>query len=128
MRRSAWRCSRISCSAASTPIWRSRALEIIFETADHMPHNVVVTAPGARERVGKAADAMAARPDAFQKSFVPDLSEVLFATKLINAGETATLRFRAPSQPGAYPYLCSFPGHWITMFGTMDVKAPTEKQ
>jgi azurin len=66
---------------------------------------------------------MSAQPDGFARNFVPDLPEVLFATRLINQGERVTLRFRAPSEPGAYPFICSFPTHWITMTGTMQVTA-----
>jgi putative heme-binding domain-containing protein len=31
------------------------------------------------------------------------------------------LRFTAPSEPGIYPYVCTFPGHWIVMNGQMVV-------
>jgi glucose/arabinose dehydrogenase/azurin len=100
-----------------------REVEIVFTNPDEMPHNVVVTAPGAAERVGRAADAMSTRPDGFQKNFVPEMPEVLFATKLVSPGESVTLRFRAPTEPGSYPYICSFPTHWLTMKGTMTVTA-----
>ena len=30
-------------------------------------------------------------------------------------------RFQAPKQPGIYPYVCTFPGHWIIMKGVMVV-------
>ena len=32
------------------------------------------------------------------------------------------LRFRAPAEPGIYPYVCTFPGHWMVMNGEMVVK------
>jgi len=31
------------------------------------------------------------------------------------------LRFRAPTQTGIYPYVCTFPGHWVVMNGEMIV-------
>jgi putative heme-binding domain-containing protein len=31
------------------------------------------------------------------------------------------LRFRAPGEPGIYPYVCTFPGHWVVMNGEMIV-------
>jgi putative heme-binding domain-containing protein len=31
------------------------------------------------------------------------------------------LRFTAPTEPGVYPYVCTFPGHWIVMNGQMVV-------
>jgi azurin len=32
-----------------------------------------------------------------------------------------TLRFFAPDEPGDYPYICTFPGHWRVMKGVMKV-------
>ena len=98
-------------------------IEIVFVNPDHMPHNLLVTAQGALEDVSLKAEAMASAPDGFQKHFVPDSPNVLHATKLINHGETARLRFSAPKEPGSYPYVCTFPGHWRTMNGTMNVRS-----
>ena len=96
-------------------------VEIVLVNADHMPHNLLVTKPGKLEDVSLKAEAMAAQPDAFQKHFIPDTPDVLHATKLINHNEIARLRFTAPAEKGKYPYVCTFPGHWRTMNGTMDV-------
>ena len=96
-------------------------VEIEFFNPDHMPHNMVFTVPGALESVGLKAEDMAKQPDAFARNFVPDTKEVLYFTPLINTGETARLRFTAPSRTGAYPYVCTFPGHWRTMNGLMTV-------
>ena len=99
-----------------------REVEIVLRNPDVMPHNLVVTAPGAEERVGRAADAMATAPDAYERHFVPETSEVLFASALIGTAERTTLSFTAPETPGEYPYICTFPGHWITMRGIMRVR------
>jgi len=32
------------------------------------------------------------------------------------------LNFTAPSAPGRYPYLCTFPGHWRIMRGVLIVE------
>lgn len=101
-----------------------KPVEIVFKNTDVMPHNLLVTAPGALERVGTAAERMATGPDGFTKHFVPDTPEVLWATKLLQAGETEILRFEAPTEPGRYPFVCTFPGHWRTMNGTMLVEKP----
>jgi azurin len=99
-------------------------IEIEFVNPDVMPHNLLITAPGALETVSMKAEAMMKDPDAFSKSFVPQTADVLFATKLINTGETARLRFTAPGRPGTYPFVCTFPGHWRTMNGVMQVVRP----
>jgi azurin len=38
-------------------------------------------------------------------------AEILAATKLLGPGERHTTTFAAPSAPGRYPFVCSFPGH-----------------
>ena len=87
-----------------------------------MPHNLVVGKEGALETVGLAADKMVALPDAFAKNFVPATPEVLFSIRLLQPGETVQARFTAPTQPGNYPFICTFPAHWRTMNGIVDVR------
>jgi len=89
---------------------------------DEMPHNLVVGKEGALETVGLAAEKMVALPDAFAKSFVPATPEVLFSIRLLNPGETVQARFTAPAQPGNYPFICTFPAHWRTMNGIVEVR------
>jgi glucose/arabinose dehydrogenase/azurin len=97
-------------------------VEIVLVNADHMPHNLLLTRPGALEDVALKAEAMASQPDAFQKHFVPESADILQATPLINHEEIARLRFTAPTSSGDYPFVCTFPGHWRTMNGVMEVK------
>ena len=40
---------------------------------------------------------------------------------VFNAGESFQLNFKAPSEPGDYPFICSFPGHWRMMKGILKV-------
>jgi azurin len=96
-------------------------IEIEFFNPDQMPHNLVLTVPGALESVALKAEAMAREPDGFARHFVPATAEVLYSTKLINTGETARLRLTVPTRTGSYPYVCTFPGHWRTMNGRMTV-------
>ncbi len=104
-----------------------QSVALRFENTDIMPHNVVVTVPGALATVGLAAEDMAADPDAWDRAFVPDLPEVLHASRLLQPGETATLEFTAPD-PGDYPYVCTFPGHWVRMNGVMTVVPEEEAE
>ena len=69
-----------------------------------------------------AGNLMAASPDGLSKDFVPDSPKVLFHTKLLNPDTSETIRFNAPFKPGEYPYICSFPGHWVIMRGIMTVE------
>jgi glucose/arabinose dehydrogenase/azurin len=92
-------------------------VRLVFENPDLMLHNLVLVAPGALEEVGQLADSMATQPDAQAKGFVPDSKKVLFATALVAPNGKAELQFVAPKEPGSYPYLCTFPGHWRIMQG-----------
>ena len=98
-----------------------KPISLVFDNPDLMPHNVVFVKPGSAERVGNAADAMATLPDGFEKNFIPASTDVLFATPLVNPGKSFRLTFNAPAEPGEYPFLCSFPGHWRVMQGVLIV-------
>ena len=107
--------SRFTVTAGETVV-----IELVNK--DEMPHNLVVGKEGALETVGLAADKMVALPDAFAKNFVPATPEVLFSIRLLNPGETVQARFTAPTQPGNYPFICTFPAHWRTMNGIIEVR------
>ena len=98
-----------------------KPVEIIFENPDFMQHNLVITQVGALETVGKAADKLASNPKGAEMQYVPDIPEVLFFTKLVNPEQTVKLNFIAPKKEGDYPFVCTFPGHWSIMNGTMKV-------
>ena len=61
-------------------------------------------------------------PKAGEKSYVPDLSSVITHIPVIDPGTEYTLHFRAPKQPGDYPYICTYPGHWQAMRGVLKVR------
>jgi len=46
---------------------------------------------------------------------------VLLASTMIWPENEARLVFKAPTQPGVYPYICTFPGHWLKMVGALVV-------
>ena len=48
---------------------------------------------------------------------------VIANTKLLEPGATGEMRFMAPS-PGVYEFVCTFPGHALTMFGAFIVLDP----
>ena len=103
-----------------------RPVEIVLVNPDAMPHNLVVGRPGSLEEIGTKGSAMAMPVDPAAKPFVPDSPLVLYATALVNFGEEARLRFTAPKEPGEYPFVCTFPGHWLRMYGVMLVVSDLE--
>ena len=99
-----------------------QALALKFSNKDVMPHNLVIVKPGAKQKIGEAAFKMISDPKAGEKHYVPDFSEVLHFVPVINAEESHTLHFRAPNEPGDYPYICTYPGHWQAMQGILRVR------
>ena len=103
-------------------------VKLVLLNADATDHNLVITRPGALEEVGLAANAMARDPRNAASDFVPlEKGElILAATPMVGpsrAAQVAVLRLEAPQEPGLYPYVCTFPGHWIVMNGMMVVAA-----
>jgi azurin len=96
----------------------------VFVNPDVMQHNFVLGAPGSLETIGLASDELAKSPDGLARQYVPEVPQVLFATKLVEPGQTVRVQFRAPSEPGQYPYVCTFPAHWRIMSGVMNVVPP----
>ena len=98
-----------------------KPVSIVLINDDAMPHNLVITAPGALEEVGTAAEKMSPEADARGRVYVPASPKVLHATKLVEPGQQARLSFNAPKKTGDYQYVCTFPGHWRLMAGKLAV-------
>jgi azurin len=97
-------------------------IRIVFvntATSPSMQHNVVVLNTNDNavvERIGEEGLAAGSAAD-----YVPDDPAVLAYTAIAPPGETVEVVFTVPSEPGDYRYICTFPGHWATMQGTMRV-------
>ncbi len=97
-------------------------VKLVFTNPDATQHNLVISEPGSLEEIGMAGNEMAKDPGGFAKGFIPDSPKILHHTKLLEPDHGEILRFTAPEKPGTYPYLCTFPGHWIVMKGEMMVE------
>ncbi|MDA0766370.1 MAG: plastocyanin/azurin family copper-binding protein, partial [Verrucomicrobia bacterium] len=100
-----------------------KPVKLIFRNPDATQHNFALLQIGTPlEEIGLAANEMAKSPAGLKKHFLPDDKRILLATKLLDPEGIEVLRFTAPNKPGTYPYLCTFPGHWILMKGNLIVK------
>jgi putative membrane-bound dehydrogenase-like protein len=97
-------------------------VKLTFKNNDLLEHNLVIVKPGTLAKVGGLADALASKPGASEKQFVPDTPEVIFSTKVLDPGQSEDLLFTAPETPGEYPFVCTFPGHWQLMRGVLVVE------
>ena len=101
-------------------------VRLVFSNPDIMMHNWILLKPGSVDEVGALADQLAASADGIDKAYLPESDKILVASKLLVPKETQELVFQAPTEPGEYPYICTFPGHWRIMQGVLTVAAPVE--
>jgi azurin len=87
-----------------------------LSTDASMPHNWLLVYDGMMEVVANAG--LSAGKDA---GYVPKISDVLVASKLLGPLEVTELTFPAPP-PGKYNYVCTYPGHWSIMNGVFIVQ------
>jgi azurin len=98
-------------------------IKLVFEntaTSPSMQHNVVVlntVKDDAFRRVGEAGMQAGSA-----NNYVPEDDAILAHTSMSRPGETVSVTFTVPETTGEYGYLCTFPGHWATMQGTMYVE------
>jgi azurin len=86
-------------------------------TRPEMTHNWVLVKPGT-----EAAVAAAGQQAGEGQGYVALTPDVLAKTTSSKPGGTVDVTFTAPSDPGSYPYICTLPGHYQTMKGTLIVQ------
>ena len=100
-------------------------LHVVVKSEGAMPklvmaHNFVLLKAGA-----SPLEFVNAAMNARETDFIPPAmkDKVIAHTGLAGAGETVDVTFKAPTKPGTYAYLCSFPGHFaVGMKGELVVK------
>jgi len=113
-----------------------KSVQILLVNEDLMPHNLVITLPESLKEVAQLGLEVGPRGVEGGPPYVPDSDKVLHATDLVPAHHQSRLTFTAPTEPGEYPYVCTFPQHWYRMYGVMVVvedldawqKNPTEPE
>jgi azurin len=97
-------------------------LSLTFANPDAVPHNWVLLKPGSVEKAGDLANKLISDPNGFSRHYVPDIPDVLAWTDMVPPAGSFTIHFDAPSTAGEYPYICTFPGHWMLMKGVLRVE------
>ncbi len=96
-----------------------KKVKLTFANYDFMPHNILLVNPGTADEVGIAAIELGAK--GFENGFIPNSQNILWHIPLVDFGQEEAIEFTAPTQEGAYPYICSFPGHHRLMRGMLYV-------
>jgi azurin len=94
-------------------------VKIIFNNNDDMLHNLVITKPGTADNVGMLATNMGLNGE--RLNYIPKTSDILYHTKILQPKASDAIYFTAPSTPGDYPYVCTYPGHYMVMRGILKV-------
>ncbi|MBK8094612.1 MAG: heme-binding domain-containing protein [Verrucomicrobiaceae bacterium] len=97
-------------------------LTLIFKNPDVVPHNWLLAKPGSLQKLGEKCNLMITDPQGMQKHYVPDSDDVIAYTDMTNPKGQFTIHITTPKEKGEYPYLCTFPGHWMVMNGVMKVE------
>lgn len=84
-----------------------------------LKHNWVLVRPGKENDVG-----LASIEAGESKDYIPvnqEKENVLAHTKLVGPKSEETIKFTTP-KVGSYPYICTFPGHFAVMRGTLKIR------
>ncbi len=95
-------------------------VKLTFTNNDDMLHNIVFTTPNSANAVGEMAIKMGLNGE--RLNYIPATPQVLFHTVLLQPGKSDTIYFTAPQKAGEYQYLCTYPGHYAVMRGTLKVE------
>ena len=85
-----------------------------------MGHNLIILEPGSNVITFGTA-AVGAVANDYVPQDAANQALILAQTKLLGPGEEDTITFILP-EAGVYPFLCSFPGHFALMQGTITAK------
>lgn len=113
--------SNLTFDQSTIRVRAGEPIRLTLDNPDAVPHNWALLEPGTLQRVGQMTNQYIADPEAPLRHYVPDTPEVLVYTDVVQPRDSFSIDFHAPQEPGRYPYLCTFPGHWSVMQGEMIV-------
>ena len=91
----------------------------VFNNNDDMTHNCVIVAPGTVDAVGTQAINLGLKGS--QLEYIPNSPNVIYHTGLLQPESSETIYFTAPTKPGEYTFVCTYPGHHTVMQGRLRV-------
>lgn len=96
-------------------------VKITLTNSDDMSHNFLITKPGSRLKV--VDEALKLEEKGPQMNYIPESPNVLWSIPVLSPEQSRSITFTAPKVAGAYPYVCTYPGHGYIMYGVMYVSA-----
>ena len=111
---------RMSYDVKEITVKAGKRIKRTFANPDLRQHNILLVHPGKADDV--AAKVLALGAQGFDKQWIPESADIIWASKLLDHSKDQVIEFTAPEKPGDYPYVCSFPGHHVVMRGVLKVK------
>ena len=102
-------------------------VRVTLDNSDEMIHNWLLAKGGKEDLARIAEGAMKLGAEGMKKSFIPEDDAILASIGLVLPGKKGSVTFTAPKEIGDYPYICTFPGHSLTMRGVMKVSEDPDK-
>ncbi len=112
----------LTFSTRTLTVKAGEPIRLTFGNPDVVPHNWVLIQPGSLEHIGELTNKLIADPEAVAHHYVPADPAVLAYTDIVAPKDRFTIYFHAPKTKGKYPFLCTFPGHWMVMNGELIVE------
>lgn len=94
-------------------------IKLELNNPDDMMHNLLVVQPNSATEVGDLAMKLGLK--GHSKGYVPESNLVIAHTGLLAPNSSDIIYFVAPTKPGTYEYVCTFPAHAATMRGILKV-------
>ncbi len=101
-------------------------VKILFENTDDMPHNLCIFQPGT-DVVEVCNKQMEKPEEALKRNWVPEDPRLWLHSKMLNPKDKEEITFKAPDKAGIYPFVCTFPGHAMSMQGKLRILAAGPK-
>lgn len=102
-------------------------VKLILTNTDDMDHNLLLCKPGQDVALEVANNTWKMGAEAVARNFVPEDDRVMHASRVVGVGETDEIYFIAPEREADYPYVCTLPGHALTMKGIMTVSSAKQQ-
>ena len=96
-------------------------IRLSFDNSDEMIHNLILVKGDGKTANRIAEAALKLGEKGMEMGFVPKDPSIVASIGLVQPGKQASVEFTAPKEKGDYPYVCTFPGHSLTMRGVMKV-------
>ncbi len=95
-------------------------VKFVLNNPDDMMHNVAIVKPGKVAVIADMANNLGLQGQ--EKGYIPESDDLLFHSNLLVPGSSDIFYFVAPTEPGTYEYVCTFPAHSATMRGILMVE------